>query len=118
MHKLEELKEMLTRELESYSTKTKLDASTLDVVDKLTHTIKNLDKIFEDDGYSGRNYRRDSMGRYVGNYDYSMDDRMYDNGYSMRYSRDAQSIKNELKDIMNDVGETTRQKLQRIVSQM
>lgn len=87
MHAIYELKEKLCDELEEYGSK-KLDAGTLDVVDKLAHTIKNLDKIIEsyedeysgayDDGmmgggnlrrYSGargrgRNARRDSMGRY------------------------------------------------------
>ena len=87
MHAIYELKEKLCDELEEYGSK-KLDAGTLDVVDKLAHTIKNLDKIIESyedeysgayddgmmgDGYSrrysgargrGRNARRDSMGRY------------------------------------------------------
>ena len=80
MHKVEELKEMLCRELEEYGSKGKLDVGSLDVVDKLAHTIKNLDKILEEEEYSngydyadgsrsyargrGRNARRDAMGRY------------------------------------------------------
>ena len=49
-----ELKEMLCEELEEYGKKDKLDVGGLEIVDKLAHTIKNLDKIietYEDDGY-------------------------------------------------------------------
>lgn len=86
MHGIYELKETLCDELEEYGNKGKLDVGGLEIVDKLAHTIKNLDKIiekYEEDGYSeygdspmirhdgvsyarGRrgNVRRDSMGRY------------------------------------------------------
>lgn len=91
MHKLYDLKTMLCEELEEYGSKGKLDVGSLDVVDKLAHAIKNIEKIIEakeDEGYSGdmmsyegrgrsyrggrsyargrRNARRDSMGRYSG----------------------------------------------------
>ena len=75
MHELTKLKEMLCDELKEYGDKGELTAGSLDVVDKLAHAVKNLDKIIEEDGYSGRympyyydsgrSYaRRDSMGRY------------------------------------------------------
>ena len=78
MHALYDLKDKLCKELEEYGKKGDLSAGSLDVVDKLAHTIKNLDKIievYEDEDYSnyggsydyrGRSYarRRDSMGRY------------------------------------------------------
>lgn len=72
MKELHELKERLMDELTEYGRK-ELNGSTLEVIDKLTHTIKNLCKVIEDEGYSGnypydgRSYadrRRDSMGRY------------------------------------------------------
>lgn len=74
MKELHELKERLMDELTEYGRK-ELNGSTLEVIDKLTHTIKNLCKIIEDEGYSGdyhydgrvyadRSYKRDSMGRY------------------------------------------------------
>lgn len=86
MHALYELKEILMSELEEYGKKGELSAGSLEIVDKLCHAIKNLDKIImvcEDDGYSNRNismsYRnsyygdgksyarsRDSRGRYSG----------------------------------------------------
>ena len=60
MKELYELKERLMDNLKSYSKKD-MSGSTLEVVDKLTHTIKNLCKIIEDvenGEYSGR-YSRD-----------------------------------------------------------
>lgn len=91
MHKLYELKEMLCRELEDYGSKDRLDAASLDVVDKLAHAIKNIDRVISEneDGYGmshrrsramypgtdiadgvsyargrGRGARRDALGRY------------------------------------------------------
>lgn len=96
MHKLEELKELLTKELEILAMEDKISLSSLEKIHKLTDTIKNLDKIsaLEDDegysqrgGYSRNSYdggsyeggsyeggssyarrRRDSMGRYSREY--------------------------------------------------
>ena len=48
MHELYELKDMLMKELEEYGSKGELSAGTLDIVDKLTHTIKNLCKIIDE----------------------------------------------------------------------
>lgn len=56
MKELYELKERLCDELKEYGKKGELSAGSLDVVDKLAHTVKNLDKIimaYESD-YSGR----------------------------------------------------------------
>ena len=84
MHALYELKDILMSELEEYGKKGELSAGSLEIVDKLCHAIKNLDKIIwccEDDGYSNKtmsvSYRsgryddgmsyarnRDSRGRY------------------------------------------------------
>lgn len=102
MHELYELKDKLCEELKEYGNKD-MSAGSLEVVDKLAHTIKNLDKIienYEDEDYSnammndgsyarngrngysrrnsyargrGRNARRDSMGRYSRERGYSMD---------------------------------------------
>ena len=83
MEYMYELKEKLCDELEEIAKKGELGAGDLEIVHKLTDTIKNLDKIemLEDGGYSqagdweieGRAYnrgssyarrKRDSMGRY------------------------------------------------------
>lgn len=47
MHELYELKEMLCKELEEYGSKGELTGGTLEVVDKLAHAVKNLDRIIE-----------------------------------------------------------------------
>lgn len=115
MHKLYELKEMLCDELEKYGGKDEIDEKGLDIVDKLAHTIKNIDKIIDssdDDysmgydyrGYSRRGRRRDAMGR-----------------YSSRegYSRAESDFRMDIEELMREApNEQTRQKLQRIMSEM
>lgn len=112
MHELHELKEKLLRELEEYGTK-ELSAGTLDVVDKLSHAIKNICKIidmYEEDGeYSGDymrpymggvsyargrrgNVKRDAMGRYSSERGYSRD----------MYSRDGKELARQIRDLMDD----------------
>lgn len=108
MHKMEELRDMLCEELEKITKKGELSAGSLDVIDKLTHSIKSIDTIMamEDSGYSnesgysyargrGRNARRDSMGRYSsrgGSYDdMSYDSDTYSNN---SYARGGRSNRN------------------------
>ena len=72
MDKLYDLKEMLCKELEGYGQK-ELTAGSLDVVDKLAHAVKNINKIieaYEEEEYSnadGRSYARGGNrgGRYI-----------------------------------------------------
>ena len=84
MEYMYELKEKLCKELDEIARKPEMGAGDLEIIHKLTDTIKNIDKIemLEDDGYSqagdweadmrgsygrGSSYRgrkRDSMGRY------------------------------------------------------
>ena len=83
-----DLKKMLCRELEEIARKQQLSAGDLEIVDKLTHSIKSIVTIMAmddsgysyNDGYSGAR-RRDSMGRYA---DGGNSDRYYDDGYSGR----------------------------------
>lgn len=93
-----DLKKKLCKELEEIADKRELSAGDLEVVDKLTHSIKSIVTIMAmddsgysyNDGYSGAR-RRDSMGRYAdGEYDDGYSGRRYsDGGYSgRRYSRD------------------------------
>lgn len=128
MKELYELKEMLCKELKEYGSKGEMTAGTLDVVDKLAHTVKNLDKIIEayeegesgyypwayDDGMSrtrGRSYgmsgRRDSMGRYAR-------DGRYDNdGYSRH------DLSDKLRELMEEApDERTRMEIKRLVDKM
>lgn len=125
MHEIHELKNRLCDELEEYGSKGKLDVGDLDVVDKLAHTIKNLDKIIETYGYS-------ETGRsYDGMYDGSYDGRSYARGrmnarrdsrgrYSSRgYSMDTASMVQELRELMKDApDDRTRQEFQRFISKV
>lgn len=70
MHKLYELKEMLCEELKEYGDK-KLDAGSLEVIDKLAHAIKNIDKIieaYEEEEYSNAMGGGSYEGSYEGSY--------------------------------------------------
>lgn len=113
MHRLEEFKQMLMRELEDIAKKGELSAGSLDAVDKLTHSIKSIcyiiDAMDEDEGSSGargrgRNARRDSMGRYS-NDGMMYDGRSYENrggnmsNRSGRYSRDNDEIMEQLREL-------------------
>lgn len=104
MHKI---KKMLCKELEEYGDKKSLSSADVEMIHKLTDTVKNLDKISlleeNNDGYSetypyymggssyargrGRNARRDSMGRYSSDMGSSYDD-YSEERMDRRYSRD------------------------------
>ena len=79
MHKI---KEKLMKELEEYEKKGDISMSSLDVIHKITDTIKNIDKIeiLEDEsGYSERGYSRGGMWSAEGSY---RGGRSYDDGSS------------------------------------
>ena len=74
MEYIEKIKKMLCKELDEYAMKSKLSMADIDVIHKLTDTVKNLDKIemLEDDGsYSEA---RGGRGRsYMGGSSYDND---------------------------------------------
>ena len=121
MHELYELRDMLCDELKEYGAKDKLDKSGLDIIDKLTHTIKNLDKIIESEGYSmafddrrGGSYR----GRYDGG-SYARGRTGNVRRDSMgRYSRDGNLVA-ELHELMEEApDERTRAEFQKFISKV
>lgn len=72
MHELYELKEKLMKELEEYGSQ-EMSAGSLEVIDKLSHAIKNICKIIEaaeEEGYSeeGGRYRNSYEGGGGGRY--------------------------------------------------
>ena len=127
MHAIYDLKDKLCDELEEYGEK-KLDAGSLDVIDKLAHTIKNLDKIiecYEDGGYSkdmmyddmsyrGGSYARNGRGggRRGGANQYG--------SYAMgRYSRDNASMISELHDLMKEApDERTKMEFKKFIQKI
>lgn len=115
MHKLYELKEMLCEELEQYGDRRDMTAGSLDVVDKLAHAIKNIDKIIESkEGYSeryndGYNSARNRDGRY------SRDS--YRRGYSREEAR--RDFTDNLRRMMNSApDEETRNGIMRMIDNM
>lgn len=81
MEYIEKIKKMLCKELDEYAMKSKLSMADIDVIHKLTDTVKNLDKIemLEDEGgYSEARGGRGRGGRssYMGGSSYD-DDMMY-----------------------------------------
>jgi hypothetical protein len=122
MEYIEKIKKMLCKELDEYAMKGKISGADLDMIWKLTDTVKNLDKIemLEDgdsyNGYSemrespymggssyargrGRYAKRDSMGRYSSEGGSSYDD--YSERMDRRYSRD--DAKDHLLDKMGEM---------------
>ena len=129
MHEIYELKDKLCKELEEYGAKDKMDVGTLDVVDKLAHTIKNLDKIIEkyEDDYSGGMMYDDIDGRHsMRGMNYSrargrMNARRDSRGrYSSRmYSGDTSMIVQELKELKEDApDEQTRMEFDKFIRKM
>ena len=136
MEYMHELKEKLCKELDEIVRKGELGAGDLEIVHKLTDTIKNLDKIemLEDGGgYSqagdweieGRAYnrgssyarrKRDSMGRY------SRDGRMMRGDYrdGRMYSRAEakDEIMEKIEGMMDDADPKEKEILRRAMDQL
>lgn len=131
MEYMHELKDKLCDELEEIARKGELGAGDLEIIHKLTDTIKNIDKIemLEDDGYSqagdweadmrgtygrGSSYRgrkRDSMGRY------SREGRGGRGGYSRHDAKEAMMEQMEM--LMDQAGsEREREAIRRCMGQL
>ena len=138
MEYIEKIKKMLCKELDEYATKNKLSMADIDVIHKLTDTVKNLDKIemLEDEGgYSearggmrGRSYmhgssydddmmysERRGRGRNarrdsMGRYSSDMDD-YSEARMDRRYSRDdaKDHMMNKLGEMMTSADEEQRE---------
>lgn len=143
MDKLYELKEMLCEELEEYGSKDKLDVGGLEIVDKLAHAIKNIDKIIEaygEEGYSGeymyagnnggmgggssnRGSSRSYRGRSGRSYrSYARGQRRDSMGRYSReggYSMDGEEIVEEIRGLMNSApDEYTRKELEKLTRKL
>lgn len=102
MEYIEKIKKMLCKELDEYAMKSKISGSDLDMIWKLTDTVKNLDKISmleeSEDGYSetrggmrGRSYMHGS----------SYDDDMM---YSERRGRGRNARRDSMGRYSSDMG--------------
>lgn len=125
MHKI---KNMLCEELEEYGKKKSISVSDVEMIHKLTDTVKNIDKIEMlegDDGYSetypyymggssyargrGRYAKRDSMGRYSSDMDDDYSERRMDRRYSRDDAKDH--MMNRLGEMMEDADPKEREAL-------
>ncbi len=136
MEKLYDLKDKLCEELEEFARKQEMGAGDLEVIHKLTDTIKNIDKICmleEGDGYSeavdGGDYGRGSSyanrGKHYVRGHYSRDGGM--NGYSTRrrdgrgrYSREdgRSEMMEHLEMAMDSATEQDRDTIKRFMRQL
>ena len=132
MEYMHELKEKLCDELEEIARKGELGAGDLDIIHKLTDTIKNICKIdmLDDGGYSrdgdwmargtydrGHSYRgrkRDSMGRYSreGRMMPRRDGRMY----SMAEAKEE--LVDQIEDMMEGANQREKEILRRAMDQL
>jgi hypothetical protein len=140
MHKI---REMLSKELETFEKKSQLSMADLDRIHKLTDTIKNIDKIdMLEDGYSedghymgeGRIYgtsyddgssyargrmraKRDSMGRYSREGGYAEEGR---GGRRGGYSyKDKDDMLEHLHEMMDEAGSTKeREAIKRCIREL
>ena len=135
MHKIYELKEMLCEELEEYGSKEKLDVGGLDIVDKLAHAIKNIDKIiesYEEEEYSGEGGSYARRGSYArgdrggrsnrGYRSYARGQRRDAMGRYSRedgYSMDGAEIVEEIRGLMASApDEYTRKELEKLTKKL
>ena len=139
MEYIEKIKKMLCKELDEYAMKQKLTGGDLDMIWKLTDTVKNLDKIEmleeESEGYSearggmrGRSYmhgssyddmmysERRGRGRNarrdsMGRYSSDMDEDYSEMRTDRRYSRDdaKDHMMNKLGEMMTSADEEQRE---------
>lgn len=103
-----DLRNMLCDELDELARKGELGAGDLDIVHKLTDTIKNIDKIetLEEDGYSSRRDEYDMRGRNRRNTHYVRG----------HYSRDGamDKMKRQLQEMLDDADDDSiRRAIQR-----
>lgn len=112
MHDLYNLKEMLVKELEDYGKSKDLSVGTLDIIDTLAHSVKNIDKIIE--CYEEKSYSMNGDGRSFDGMSnrYSMRNSYYDydDGMSTRrgraangrfVSRDGSDMARQLREMAN-----------------
>lgn len=136
MHDIYELKEQLMKELEEYGRKGEMSAGSLEVVDKLAHTIKNLCKIIEseeeEEEYSmamdGRGGNRGGSGRTGGGYEgggmrsyargRGRNARRDSRGRYSSYSYGNEDMVTQLEGLMEEAPEEVKRDIQKLISKV
>lgn len=129
MKDMQQLREMLCKELKQYESRSKLNLADLDAVHKLTDTIKNIDKIEmleegEMDEYAEARYSRRGDYAYDDGNSYARRGRHYvrghysrDGGYAMNdgYSRDGGRVMDIMRDMMEEASPEERKTIERMM---
>lgn len=134
MEKLYDLKEKLCEELDEFARKQEMGAGDLEVIHKLTDTIKNIDKICmleEEDGYSqeggqgggpyGRGSSYANRGKHYVRGHYSREGRSISRRDSRgRYSRDdgRSEMMEHLEMAMDSANDEDRETIKRFLRQL
>ena len=139
MHGVYKLKDMLCEELEEYGKKEQVSMNDLEVIDKLAHSIKNIDKVLEEyeeeeHGYShgwpkeGREVYYDDDRFGMRGMSYARDGRRMMRGGSSRrggrtggYSMADENMKDmlhEMRELADDMPEEKRMEMQRFIKKM
>ena len=119
MHELYNLKEMLVEELAKYGEHDDLSISTLEIIDKLAHATKNIEKIIEcydEQSYSKRGHSmRNSYYDHEGGNSYRRG--RAKNGRFV--SRDGSSMVRQLREMAEEArDEQTRDEIERLASKI
>lgn len=121
MYTLDNLRDKLCAELDDIAKKDDLGAGDLDILHKLTDTIKNIDKIsmLEDGGYSRTaEWEADMRGKYGRGSSYANRGKHYVRGH---YSRadGKERMRSYLEDMMNDAeDDRTRAAIRRCMEEI
>lgn len=123
MHEIVNLKEKLCRELEEYARRDRLDYQSVQIIDTIAHTVKNLNKIIDDYNKNGYSEAPRMRVSYSNGYNYGHGDRDWRNAnyYSMndRYSTSNNMLVDRLRNIMMDTpDERSRMEIQRLIDRM
>lgn len=129
MHELYELKEKLCKELKKYNNE-EVTTNSLEVVDKLAHAVKNIDKIIEkyeeEEGSYGYNSYENSYRSNSRNGRNSYNNNSYARGRGRnarrdsmgRYSRQGDMVE-QLRDMMMDApNDEIRRDYEKIISRI
>lgn len=121
MYALDTLHDKLCAELDDIAKKSDLGAGDLDILHKLTATIKNIDKIemFEDSGYSrAGEWEADMRGTYGRGNSYANRGKHYVRGHYSRADGKAR-MRDCLEDMLRDADDDrTREAIRRCMNEL
>lgn len=121
MYALDTLRDKLCTDLDDIAKKNDLGAGDLDILHKLTATIKNIDKIemFEDGGYSrAGEWEADMRGTYGKGNSYANRGKHYVRGHYSRSDGKAR-MRDCLEDMLRDADDDrTREAIRRCMSEL